>query len=368
MYVHVHVVYMIVFATRSLLIVETLDDVRDGDNDDVNVTSSLIEHSQLTDYHSCRSQSHVESDWLTNTRRRDVTTRTDFVPPAEAEPESEFTMPSFDVSVYALPLFGLVLIIVTTITSTVLARSTNRTHYVMHLVNAIDCLILLMTFSALVVVLAGFYLSTKFKSHHVGYSAFTVLVLVSTFFMFVYDVIRLVPQILYFASQGDDTTQTLSDVTNDDVEASAAYTTDTCPSLEQPASSVTNTSFTTNCVTPVAVGLVSAEIILHTFQVYAQTSLLIHLCQVKPRPNGVLSQNHYQIFKSIATFLILYNVYCWINVSFIDMRYQKFDRFCLFARFYYEESLNMVWGTMLPIIAFYRFQSFAAFLMYYLQY
>ena len=355
--------------TWSLFVDELLDNVTDSDNDgDVNVTSSLIEHSQLTDYQSCQSQGHVYSDWSTNTRRRDVTTNTDFVPPQEAEPETEFTISSFDVSVYALPLFGLLLIIVSTIASIVLTRSAERTHYVMLLVKAVDGLFLLMTFSALVVVLAGFYLSTKFKSRHVGYSAFTVLVLVSTFFMFVYDVIRLVPQVLYLDSH-DETTQTLSNVTADDAQAFVDNSaSEKCPSLVQPAYPITNTSFSTNCVTPTAVGMVSAEIILHTMQVYAQTSFLTHLYQVAARPNGALSQKQYQIFKSIAVFMILYNVYCWVNVSFINIRHQKFDRYCLYTRFYYDESLNMVWSTMLPIIAFYRFQSFAAFLMYFLQY
>ena len=266
-----------------------------------------------------------------------------------------------------MPLFGLILIIVSTITSMVLARSAERTHYVMLLVKAVDGLFLLMTFSALVVVLAGFYLSTKFKSHHVGYSAFTVLFLVSTFFIFIYDVIRLVPQVLYFKNN-DDTTQALINVTTDDAHTFGDDAKHKCLHLEQPAYPITNTSFSTGCVTPVAVWLVSAEIILHTLQVYAQTSLLIHLYQVAPEPNGVLSQKQYQIFKSIVVFLVMYNVYWWVCISFINIRNQKFDRFCLFKRFYYDGSLKMVWGTMLPIIAFYRFQSFAAFLMYFLQY
>ena len=341
------------------MVIGCLDQEDDDENHDL-VTSPLIEHEQLgNNYQSCRNADtyNIATDWSLNSHRRDVTSDGDGVLDSAEDNDARFAPSSFSASAYALPLFCLVLIIVYLITYFALGIYHDPTHsLIMRLVISSDVLRLLLFTSALVVTLYGFCLSTRFTSRHVGYSAFTVLFLASTFLLFVYDVMRFMPPSMYLSSPRFEP----NFINGSD---------DACAWLIRPAMPVpvNATHAHSQCVTHAAEWIIIAEIGVHLLQVYSQTSLLVYLSQVAPVPNGVLRQSQYHRFKSILVFLTLFNFYCWVNVSFLSTRLGFADA-CVYERFYYTEPWRTVWHVIMPIIAFYRFQSFVAFLMYFLKY
>ena len=115
--------------------------------------------------------------------------------------------------------------------------------------------------SALFVSLTGFHLATKLSSRGAGYTATTVLFLLPTFFMFMYQLFRLVAHVQYYQHRNETALSNLTQCMVDMDERGVAP-------------------------------LMTLDSILHLLQVYVQTSFILHLLQLNYRPGPILRFLH----------------------------------------------------------------------------
>ena len=280
---------------------------------------------------------------------------------ADADPINQdyppFATAPFDGTAYALPICGFVAIVTYSILVPITRKYTDGGSTEDALVLACYSARFVMFLASLAIVLYGFYLSTKFQSRHIGYSAAATFFIGPTFFIFIYDVFRLLPQALYLA------------IDHGSIIDSYVYQNTSCridiPSV--PTLNVTGNATISSCISDTAVGMATAEIVVHVFQVYTQTSFILHVIQVVPVNNQVLSQTQYQLFRSVLFYLAMFNLYCWVSVSFVSIR-GKFDYDCVNRYFFEDDVWSTISHVILPIKAIYRFQSFMTFLLLFLQY
>ena len=268
---------------------------------------------------------------------------------------------SFNARVFAPPLAGLVLIVVH-VSMHVMTNVYDEASTVgLRVAAASHCLLSLIVLLALTASLYGFYVSTKFASRHVGYSAATVLFLGPTFVLFVYAVLLIVPQALYLA----DSHVIVSNAPQySNWSACLRLLT---PAMNSQSANSTDPNMDTSCVTRGDAWILIVEFTLDLCQVYVQTSFLIHAQQLVPVLNGVLTQKQYQAFKGCLLLLMVFNFYWWIRVSFLADSRSPYG-VCLFRTYYRPDSWTLVVSVTVPIIAFYRFQSFVTFLMWSLKF
>ena len=256
-----------------------------------------------------------------------------------------------------MPALCLILILLYTALVQVLGAHTYTRSVELDLVLTFGVVRLCLFLVALLVASCGFAISTKFTSRDVGYSFATMLFLGPTFVMFVYDVLRVMPHALYIAHShlvpsappqfpnASHCVQLLVPTLNDSARAHAD----------------------TSCVTAAIAWVSVIEIAVHYLQLYVQTSFVMNVIQLAPVPNDALTQAQYQRFKTTLVYLTLWNFDCWVNVSFRVLQ-ENFDNDCVQRTYFDHEAWSSIWNIMVPVIAFYRFQSFVTFLMYWLKY
>ena len=351
------------FLRQKLLLLTEHSDYAAGDDDAIASTSTtpLLTASTsrqlatVTDYGSLQS-GDARAVAPAQLRHRDVIST---VPEQDDADQiiidhPPFATAPFDHTVYALPICGFVVIVTYTVLLHISGQYSDGGAAEEALLLACYTARIMMFLASFAVVMYGFYLSTKFQSRHIGYSAATVFFLGPTFFMFIYDVFRLLPQALYLATNHGNMINTY------------VYQNTSCR-IDIPTWNVTSNATMSACMSDTAVGIAAAEIVVHVLQVYAQTAFTLHVMQLVPVNNQVLSQTQYQLFRSVLVYLVMFNLSCWVNVSFVSMR-DAFDSDCVNRQFFEDDVWFTVGHAMLPIIAIYRFQSFMTFLLLFLQY
>ena len=108
--------------------------------------------------------------------------------------------------------------------------------------------------------------------------------------------------------------------------------------------------------------LLTLDSVVNLLQVYAQTSFILHVLQLQSGPNSLLTPRQVEILKSIFVYLTAFNLCNWLRVSIAVDEDQASDK-CLATLYFSPHHWTYVEHIMLPILAFYSFQSFLTFIL-----
>lgn len=235
-----------------------------------------------------------------------------------------------------LPLYALVLCVIDSVsiglllqTSSLSVRPIATVMYCFdHFVQAV---------SVIAVIFAGFHLTSKLKCKHAGYGGVAALFLFPMFWIFLFDWLRLIANVGVFVElQQNSANLTIAKCSLDLDHFSMAFE--------------------------------FMGILVHMFAIFVQTAFALHCFQLVSPPFGSEASvtQPRKIFKAILFFLMLVNIYIWMQVSFVTDE-NGFNVDCLTANYFHASYPSILHAT-LPVYVFYRFQSFMTFLILYLKY